>query len=535
MPRFSGNKMNSSHDSNRHFTLVNGNKEYGLFHGSTPSAAALMVATKLCSLNKGKKVEFYIRENTQGSKKKTYGPYVGEVKKLKNSEFNGNGKSYKIVAKQKKLGMKGGEGVDDIVINYGDCGKLHSYSVKTAFKKCIILIYDTRKITIGSSDRNTIQVKYFRDISNSTYYKKEKISVQKTNLLVFRDIINELLNNNQSSPDKLIQLIDKILRYITSLRSNSADIDLIIQWLNKSKNDGSEVSVQQNSPPPPPPPPRPTRQPSAAVPGYLGNIAAEAERRRLRREQQNLQTNTSAVADGSAVSLQKNSPQPRTTPPPRPPPQPPSFASTRPPPQPPSSASTGPPKLQFLNNITAAAERRRLRVQQNSTQSPPTRPTPPTPPTRPPPQPPSFALSPPPQSSASTGPPSAALPGYLGNIAAAAERRRLKREQQNLQRNTSAVADGAAAIEQQNQTNTRVVAQGAAAQLAKEPSNKSFLNELSQRLQNKKKTTNFSKLETTSGKAISANNKEPSTLSFQEKRAIAAAQAASQFAKKKGQ
>ena len=151
MPRFSGNKMNSSHDSNRHFTLVNGNKEYGLFHGSTPSAAALMVATKLCSSNKGKKVEFYIREITQGSKKKTYGPYVGEV----------NGKSYKIVAKQKKLGMKGGEGVDDIVISYGDCGKLHIFSVKTVFKKCVILVYNFQKITIGSSDRNTIQVKYF--------------------------------------------------------------------------------------------------------------------------------------------------------------------------------------------------------------------------------------------------------------------------------------------------------------------------------------------------------------------------------------
>jgi hypothetical protein len=97
------------------------------------------------------------------------------------------------------------------------------------------------------------------------------------------------------------------------------------------------------------------------------------------------------------------------------------------------------------------------------------------------------------------------------------------------------VADGAAVIEQQNQTNTRVVAQGAAAQLAKEPSNNSFLNELSQRFKNKKKTTNFSKLETTSRKANSANNKDPSTLSFKEIRAKAEAQAAAQFAKKRGQ
>jgi hypothetical protein len=39
--------------------------------------------TKLCAANKSKKVEFSIRETTQGSKKKTYGPYLGEMKKLK--------------------------------------------------------------------------------------------------------------------------------------------------------------------------------------------------------------------------------------------------------------------------------------------------------------------------------------------------------------------------------------------------------------------------------------------------------------------
>jgi len=119
------------------------------------------------------------------------------------------------------------------------------------------------------------------------------------------------------------------------------------------------------------------------------------------------------------------------------------------------------------------------------------------------------------------------MPGHLVNVQAEIERRRLRREEMenSFIFNISQEAEIAAAKEQQNQTNTRVVAQGAAAQLAKEPSNKSFKNDLSQMLKNKKNNTNFSKLETTSGKAISANYKDPSTLSFKEKRAILVAHA----------
>ena len=60
-------------DSKRHFTVVMGNKEHGLYVSSTPSSAAKKAVTKLCAANKNKKVEFSIREITQGSKKKTYG------------------------------------------------------------------------------------------------------------------------------------------------------------------------------------------------------------------------------------------------------------------------------------------------------------------------------------------------------------------------------------------------------------------------------------------------------------------------------
>ena len=67
----------------RHFTVVIGSKEHGLYVSSKPSSAAKKVVSKLCASNKSKKVEFCLREITQGSKKKTYGPYLGEMKKLK--------------------------------------------------------------------------------------------------------------------------------------------------------------------------------------------------------------------------------------------------------------------------------------------------------------------------------------------------------------------------------------------------------------------------------------------------------------------
>ena len=62
-----------SKDSKRHFTVVMRNKEHGLYVSSTPSSAAKKAVTKLCAANKSKKVEFHIREITQGSKKKIYG------------------------------------------------------------------------------------------------------------------------------------------------------------------------------------------------------------------------------------------------------------------------------------------------------------------------------------------------------------------------------------------------------------------------------------------------------------------------------
>ena len=108
MLQFGGKSTKTSSDSKRHFTVVMGGKEHGLYVSSTPSSAARKAVTKLCTANKSKKVEFYIREITQGSKKKTYGTYIGYIEKLKEPiELKGRVIKYKPVAKlNKKTGAK---------------------------------------------------------------------------------------------------------------------------------------------------------------------------------------------------------------------------------------------------------------------------------------------------------------------------------------------------------------------------------------------------------------------------------------------
>ena len=103
MPQIGGKnakKTSSSTTSKRHFTVVMGNKEHGLYVSLSPSSAARKAVSKLCATDKKKKVQFQIREITQGSKKKTYGPYLGEIEKLKEPiELKGRVIKYKPVAK----------------------------------------------------------------------------------------------------------------------------------------------------------------------------------------------------------------------------------------------------------------------------------------------------------------------------------------------------------------------------------------------------------------------------------------------------
>jgi hypothetical protein len=96
----------------RHFTAVVGSNEHGLYISSSPSSAARKIVGKLCAASKSKKVEFCVRETTNGSKKKTYGPYLGEMKKLaKPIELKGRVIRFdiKVHLKKKKTAKKIGK------------------------------------------------------------------------------------------------------------------------------------------------------------------------------------------------------------------------------------------------------------------------------------------------------------------------------------------------------------------------------------------------------------------------------------------
>ena len=138
-------------DSKRHFTVVMEGKEHGLYVSSTPSSAAKKAVTKLCAANKSKKVEFHIREITQGSKKKTYGPYSGYIEKLKEPiELKGRVVKYKPVAKlsgktgAKKGGMRGGGEI--IVKNFRSYGSYIEVTLQLNSKEYICNFYKENQV-----------------------------------------------------------------------------------------------------------------------------------------------------------------------------------------------------------------------------------------------------------------------------------------------------------------------------------------------------------------------------------------------------
>jgi hypothetical protein len=129
MPHIGGKsaKKSSSSTTKRHFTVVMGNKEHGLYVSSSPSSAARKAVSKLCATNKKKKVQFHIREITQGSKKKTYGPYLGEIEKLaKPIELKGRVIKYKPVAKltDKKTKTGGAKKKGSVLVVQSKDGKV---------------------------------------------------------------------------------------------------------------------------------------------------------------------------------------------------------------------------------------------------------------------------------------------------------------------------------------------------------------------------------------------------------------------------
>ena len=148
MPLIGGKsaKKSSSSTTKRHFTIVMGNKEHGLYVSSSPSSAARKAVSKLCATDKKKKVQFSIREITQGSKKKTYGPYFGYIEKLK-----------------EPIELKGR------IIKYNPVAKLSDEKTKTegAKKKGSILVVKTKDGKVSTKKR------VHKDMKNmkKTYHK----------------------------------------------------------------------------------------------------------------------------------------------------------------------------------------------------------------------------------------------------------------------------------------------------------------------------------------------------------------------------
>jgi hypothetical protein len=110
-------KKKTSSTTKRHYTVVIGSNKHGLYVSSSPSSAARKAVSKLCATDKKRKVSFHIREITQGSEKKTYGPYLGYIEKLaKPIELKGRVIKYKIHVEKirektftkKKMNIKGG-------------------------------------------------------------------------------------------------------------------------------------------------------------------------------------------------------------------------------------------------------------------------------------------------------------------------------------------------------------------------------------------------------------------------------------------
>jgi hypothetical protein len=180
-------KSKSSSTSKRHFTVVIGTKEHGLYCSSSPSSAARKAVTKLCGKNV-KNVEFCLREITQGSKKKTYGPYLGHVEKLaKPIELKGRVIERMPVARlkpkssAKKGGMRGGEWDENVIRIF------RSKQIEENNEKINNDYIDALKHLRNETGK-------YRDISDKDLIKLITYAIQEINML--EPLGNNLLNMN---------------------------------------------------------------------------------------------------------------------------------------------------------------------------------------------------------------------------------------------------------------------------------------------------------------------------------------------------
>jgi hypothetical protein len=230
MPQIGGkNAKKTSSDLKRHFTVVMGNKSHGLYLSSIPSSAARKAVTKLCTANKGKKVEFYIREITQGSKKKTYGPYLGYIEKLdKPIELKGRVIQYKPVVKligktSKKIvvkKMKGGL-IQQVEIifegNLNDIKKITDNWISESLFDFDLKFYKFEKKIIREKNKLIIRLRnlsdenlaklYSLDFCNSVFDMFIEYGSEIEDKDNFKIYIKKYLSNNKETLNELISYI----------------------------------------------------------------------------------------------------------------------------------------------------------------------------------------------------------------------------------------------------------------------------------------------------------------------------------------
>jgi hypothetical protein len=215
-------KKTSSSDSKRHFTVVMGNKEHGLYVSSSPSSAARKAVSKLCATDKKRKVQFSIREITRGSKKKTYGPYIGYIHKLdKPIELKGRIIRYRPVAKLSgKTGKKMKGGLFNLNSNDFRTDENSQYRFHSPFIGLNKLFFG-KKLEIQEGGR----MKYYFSIvilsdgsfQDITYYKnkfeisKYKHRVEKSRWFSESEHINLYKNNLPNNEDQFGGIINGLL------------------------------------------------------------------------------------------------------------------------------------------------------------------------------------------------------------------------------------------------------------------------------------------------------------------------------------
>jgi ribA/ribD-fused uncharacterized protein len=224
-------KKKSSSTSKRHFTVVIGSKEHGIYVSSSPSSAARKAVSKLCATDKKRKVQFHIREITQKSDKKTYGPYLGYIEKLaKPIELKGRVIRYKPVAKLsgksskkrvvKKGGMRGGDGETDKSIFFISSSK--DYDFLSNFYPCEFIDDD--------EFNNTKQQIVFKNMEQYFMYRKAK--------MFDKTMIKEILT--ETNP-RIIQGYGKKVKNYNDEEWNKHKIDIMYRGLELKFGQNPEI------------------------------------------------------------------------------------------------------------------------------------------------------------------------------------------------------------------------------------------------------------------------------------------------------